>query len=740
MKIHKREENLVTLYGSGIRNPENMPIEQISLKSFVIDVKYGRWMGEVDAYRSEKDEVTKTRKKTQLPYTTISANFRGRRKKGMEDYMTKYVTLDIDTKDTKIPYIVDPHIKAQFHSVGGHGLCIVVEVDQVDHFKHSFNYVKDYFESNHDVVVDLACKDHTRARFVSYDEYAEYTESSTVMHIPDYSSDNSAVKQPTITDQWSYEVTRNFVSGLLHQGMGQQSAMKMMLSLSSDRWSESTTFGNDETREDKLRVLVDSIYGLYGDQMGQSVQKQKKIRIASTLSDLENDTGIYKEVRALLPKILQDICDSFTRKGDQDAALLSALSLFSQMFINCYFEMGTVGIQTGQLFSWLVGEAGSGKSVMSQVKKMFDKVELDFHSERADRLELFNMYNSASPKEQKEWQEEGRDVPTNPYTGFFTPSDVTAASLIKALDDTSGLGVLYATEADTLSKFSGGENSISTLLRNAYEGEQLFMARAGHQAPVNIERLTMSMLISSTPAQVKTLVANIEDGLFSRFMFDVLPTTEKIISLFKTKKIDHSSLQHKVYDVYTKSGYTQVAKGNNSLKPTRFLKHEFSEPKDEDYMHFIHDMDSILQDMIGNVSGSLASSVTRATTRMFRIAMTLSALKILESRALSGNEEFDSASIKAGFQISRHYLMKNLSVMRVFGSDIAESKNEIESKKEASMKRRVEVCERVAKDDSITDKNVEAVKLLCDEGDRITVSAFRVWKSRHQKKTKVFYW
>ena len=445
----------------------------------------------------------------------------------------------------------------------------------------------------------------------------------------------------------------------------------------------------------------------------------------------------------MLPKLLQDICDSFTREGDQDTALMSALPLFSQLLINSYFEMGSVGIQSPNLFSFIVGEAGSGKSIVGQVVKMFDKVEHEFHEERMRRFEDYKMWAGCKESEKKEWLDTGRPEPTNEFTGFFMPSDVTAASMLKNANETSGLGVMFASEADTLSKFANGENSISTALRVAYEGESISQSRLGDTSalrmPIKIDKLNLSVLISSTPEQVRTLIGNVEDGLFSRFMFETLPNTERIISLFKTKRIDHGMLQDKVFDFYKKSRYTQKKPTADMFTKSRSFDHKFLEPKDEDYMPYIEQMDALLQDLTGNVSKSLSSSVTRATTRIFRIALILSAMKTMEQRDLRDVEEFDSASLKAAFEIVATSLSKTVGIMSIFGNDVSSSKKQDDKANTEEIESRLAICKEVATDSNIpaTKKVAEAVSRLNDSGQRMSTQQFRNWKNTYQKRHDV---
>jgi hypothetical protein len=302
-----------------------------------------------------------------------------------------------------------------------------------------------------------------------------------------------------------------------------------------------------------------------------------------------------------------------------------------------------------------------------------------------------------------------------------------------------------AQEADTLSKFSKGENNISTLLRSAYEGETVTQSRlgdsqGGFKAPIMIDRVTLSILISSTPDQVRTLIGNVDDGLFSRFMFETLPSTTKIIDLWDTKTINHDYLADRVYDIHKASGYFQSPPDDSPFGKGKYFRHKFKQPRKDQYSKFITEMNEIFEDLTGNVSKSLSSSVTRANTRIFRIGMILSALKTLESRGLSDEEQFDTDCLAAAFEIVKTSLLKTTGVMRVFGSDIADSSNKTELDKKTLNDRRAEVCREVAADSGIDNKIQAAMAKLAEEGDRLSYRGFQTWLRRKKNNEGIVFW
>ena len=88
---------------------------------------------------------------------------------------------DIAENITEIEKILrgDKYTYAMFRSVSGNGLCVVVKIDKRKH-KESFSGLAMYYFQNYKIVIDRACKDVSRARFVSYDPDAYHNPKSEI--------------------------------------------------------------------------------------------------------------------------------------------------------------------------------------------------------------------------------------------------------------------------------------------------------------------------------------------------------------------------------------------------------------------------------------------------------------------------------------------------------------------------------------------------------------------------------
>ncbi len=706
----------------------------MNLEEFIQGVKEGKWATQAEVVRKQTNKQDKTAEKVKLPYVTLSGAFSESRLKEKVDWFTNYVTLDLDSSET-IERVNDDFIKAQFRSVSGKGLCLVIEttaVTTVPEYKRAFQAVSDYFESTHGVEVDKACKDVTRPRFVSFDPEATFVEKPDVFEW----------QQEVV--EWHHENVRDFITSRIHSGLTERHIEEDLLKLDHRLFASSNTYGG--TKEQTYKALLDLNKRLnesYGDQRGQN---NRGVKLRGSINDILDYTGLYSRVDKKLPYIVRNMVRQFSEDHDMDVALASCLTLFSQLMSKTYFTFGELGKVNVNLFTYVLGDAGAGKSGMTRVAKMFKKVDEDFIAQRNALIEEVKMFNELSKEEQKEYVESGNDRPEVRWKGFIIPADVTAAALKGLLNDTGGLGCLVATEVDTMTRFSGSENDISSLLRESYENETISSARAGDgvegKRPIYIARPRPSVLISSTFGQVKRLITNVEDGLFSRFNFETLPNNTDLKDFFTTEKVDYTALQDQVFEIYQKSGYDQFPSGDGLFDEMREMAFEFK-VNDIAIRKFVLDrLQGVMTDLTDNVSMSFTSSVKRALTRVYRIATVLSALKILEKdgQYLNHSNFMDVESIEAATEIVVTSLEKSVSLARIFEGELAKTAVEEQKSQRSSLDAKVAICEEISGDPTIVNKNKEAVKRLNEMGYTTMDNTFSKWKSRYQKKNNIKFW
>jgi len=154
------------------------PKYNLSSSEFFDGIKNGRWQDEVLDYRTGK------REKVTLTGLTPSGVFSIRKIKGLLQH-SGIICLDIDAKDQLCKVDIeairnDEYTHAVHTSVSGNG-GYAVYVKIVGE-KHSEAYLglEHYYFVNYSIVLDKACKDVSRFRFVSYDPDIFVNEKSKV--------------------------------------------------------------------------------------------------------------------------------------------------------------------------------------------------------------------------------------------------------------------------------------------------------------------------------------------------------------------------------------------------------------------------------------------------------------------------------------------------------------------------------------------------------------------------------
>ncbi len=157
------------------------------------------WKSKIERLRGEPDEKHQKRfKRDQLPYVTISGKFDPRNEEGLKKY-SGLIAMDIDNltglkgdldpdggvrlidevDQAQQAIIKDSYTYAVFKSARGRGLCVVVKGGcEKNHLAH-YRFAENHYKKAFGLVVDKACKDKARARFVSWDQGAYMDSKAT---------------------------------------------------------------------------------------------------------------------------------------------------------------------------------------------------------------------------------------------------------------------------------------------------------------------------------------------------------------------------------------------------------------------------------------------------------------------------------------------------------------------------------------------------------------------------------
>lgn len=153
---------------------------EVSLIAVLDGIKSGHWKELTENVRRIADTKERREAKAKLPYFTPSGTFTTRKIEGLKEH-SGILAIDVDHDTTRRKDLEqDPYTYALFSSVSGDGLCILVKIDPLRH-EDSFKWLEKYYRDKYEVLIDKACKNVDRPRFISYDPELYHQPESKIL-------------------------------------------------------------------------------------------------------------------------------------------------------------------------------------------------------------------------------------------------------------------------------------------------------------------------------------------------------------------------------------------------------------------------------------------------------------------------------------------------------------------------------------------------------------------------------
>ncbi|GAB6008290.1 DUF3987 domain-containing protein [Dysgonomonas reticulitermitis] len=260
--------------------------------------------------------------------------------------------------------------------------------------------------------------------------------------------------------------------------------------------SDAIKFITDKYKiEDNASVfeIVQIVYKQYEEEHGtKALMYNLKVRNHFDNEDWLRLPYIPDEVFDNLPPILQKAASAFSDKRERDTFLTGAIVVLSGLLSHVH---GTYLGRTiyPNLYCFIVAPAGSGKGSLLYAKEL----GMPFHDYRREQLGSNNL--------------------------LFIPTNISTASLYQQLELSQGVGILFESEADTMAgSFKQEWGGYSDILRKAFHHESISLKRKDKEKEtssyIEVKSPRLSVALSGTTSQVRGIIPNSEDGLFSRFI------------------------------------------------------------------------------------------------------------------------------------------------------------------------------------------------------------------------------
>lgn len=352
------------------------------------------------------------------------------------------------------------------------------------------------------------------------------------------------------------------------------------------------------------------------------------------------DTPTFRQSDTL-PQLLKEGVEQFRTKEEKTLFLLSTVTVCSGLFTNTY---GTYKQSKNypNLFLLVVAPPASGKSVMLYSRKLIKRIH--------------EKVMQASLKEKEEYERKvktlrrpGNDQlpPRPPFKAVLIPANCSGSKFISHLADNQHgdiPSILIESEIDTLTNAMGNEwGNFSDVLRCTSQNETVGMSRRKDNEYIEVNSPKLAVALSGTLNQVKKLINNSEDGLFSRFLVYNLDTDIQWSDVSPCQGcINLTDFFEKQADEY--------------LELNEFIskKHYEITLTEEQWAKLNEDFGSELSYATAFGNPNTSGLIKRHGLMLFKVCMTLTAFRIFEEKNESDiveckHEDFETAM----------YLVKN---------------------------------------------------------------------------------
>ena len=218
-----------------------------------------------------------------------------------------------------------------------------------------------------------------------------------------------------------------------------------------------------------------------------------------------------KKWEGMLPPIMNRILHNARSEADADMMLLTAMASMSACLPNVQ-GLYDNRVVYPNLFLFISAPASAGKGRLMMAKKIVEPIH----------RELRQAYNDELAQFQQEMEEKGKTVNVDihvPQTMLFMPANSSSTALYQTLHDCGGSGLIFETEADTLAtSLKSDFGNFSDGLRKAFHHETISYNRRKEREYVEIVNPRLSVVLAGTPRQIRNLIPDAENGLFSRFI------------------------------------------------------------------------------------------------------------------------------------------------------------------------------------------------------------------------------
>ena len=327
-----------------------------------------------------------------------------------------------------------------------------------------------------------------------------------------------------------------------------------------------------------------------------------------------------------LPSILQRLVEPFEGR-ERDIVLLSSITALSSAIPRAFMLYKGDKVYAN-LFLFIIAPPASGKGVMKYSRRLLVPIH----------KKVIRDSNEVEIK--------------------IIPANISTAELYDCLDKIHQSGLMIETEADTLSSMFKNEwGNFSDVLRKVAHHEPLSKKRKSDNRLLEIEEPKMSLVLSGTPSQIRSLVQSKEDGLFSRFMYYYFDETQPWADVFEATE-NYNSKFDRVGEIEISQMYDNLVANESE---TQFIL------PDNLKLEFQDRIKRIVKIVEEHHPKSFDSNVKRHGVYFLRICLVLTALRNYDRLNNIEVLECNEQDFETAYSIISNLLNHALGVLVLMG-------------------------------------------------------------------------
>lgn len=321
---------------------------------------------------------------------------------------------------------------------------------------------------------------------------------------------------------------------------------------------------------------------------------EKEDRILNKKS-IEKGTGKFDAIIfECLPKLLKTGVDTLVDQAEKEIYLLGSLGVISGILPNVFGIYDSKKVYPN-LYVAIIGKFGSGKGALTHCEIIGQRIHKALQKGNNKQL-------------------------------LFIPANNSKTGVLELLDKNGGKGIIFETESSTLSAAMKSEHGkFKDVLLKCFHHEPSSFYRSTEKNYVFLENPQLSCVVSSTPGQFKDLIPNMEDGLYSRFIYYYTSFDESKVgfrNVFDKRKAGYIGKFEKIAEAFEKI-HTHLVDAEKPIEVRLKQAHQKA---------FVKFFDKWTKYFYKHIDEDVYTAVYRLALITFRIMMILSVLRFFDKQ------------------------------------------------------------------------------------------------------------